>query len=365
MSWRPLPRTVDCAHRLSLIFPRAAFDTVLSNSLATWSVAAMIYVDAIVPADGPVPDDVTWVRPTTVLWLSSAAYERADAPSRAQWRDAALSGNRPKAKVAELLAAWGEPVEQQYADNSRETLRDETWPAWESHGAARIRPGVLTSSSKPRWALTDAFADLFDPDLDDDEVERRIEAFRDTRMDPGWRAKAVVARRREAQVHEVVVKLPDGTLRRLAPGESSMILQGVIEQWAPTRLIDPVVLTISEPGAKYVTADEATMKSLGISLDPAKLLPDAVLVDVGADPVAFWIVEAASSDGEIDDDRKAALLRWAASQNIPAASCHFLSAFASRNAAPAKRRLKDLAAGTFAWYLDEPGHELAWYELET
>ena len=142
-----------------------------------------------------------------------------------------------------------------------------------------------------------------------------------------------------------------------------MILQGVIERWAPARLKDPVVLTISEPGAKFVTADEATMKSLGITLDPAKLLPDAVLVDVGADPVTFWIVEAVASDGEIDDDRKAALLRWARRHNIPEGSCRFLSAFASRNAGPAKRRLKDLAAGTFAWYLDEPGHELAWYEL--
>lgn len=112
-----------------------------------------------------------------------------------------------------------------------------------------------------------------------------------------------------------------------------------------------------------MTVDAATMTSLGITLDPARLLPDAVLVDVGADPVTFWMVEAVSSDGEIDDDRKARLIRWATGQNIPADSCEFLSAFASRNAGPAKRRLKDVAEGTFARYLDEPGHELAWYEL--
>ncbi len=363
MSWRALPERIECARRLEFLFPPAAFDRVLSNALAAQSVAAMIYVDAVVPADGPVPTEATWVRPTTVLWLSSEAYERADAASRIRWRDAALSGHKPKEKVAAVLDSWGLPFRPPYGDNSRETLRDETWPKWQTHGAARIRPGVLTSSSKPRWALTDAFADLFDPALDDHEVQVRIEAFRDIRMAPGWRAKAVVARRREAQAHQVDVRLPDGTLRRLAPGESSEILQGVIEQWAPVRLIDPVVLTISEPGAKFVTADEATMKSLGITLDPAKLLPDALLVDVGADPVAFWIVEAVSSDGEIDDDRKAALLRWAMSHNVSEGSCHFLSAFASRNAGPAKRRLKDLAAGTFAWYLDEPDHELAWYDL--
>lgn len=363
MTWRPLLEVDECERRLELLFPKAAFDTVLSNALAAWSVGAMIYVDAVVPADEAMPDDATWVRPTTVLWLSPEAYTRTDGASRAEWRDAALSGNKPKEKVRAVVNGWRFWFNPKYADNSRETLRDETWPAWESHGAARIRPGILTSSSKPRWALTDAFADLFDPALDGDELEKRVDAFRDQRMDPGWRAKALTARKREAQVHQVDVRLTDGTVRRLGPGESSLILQGVIENWARARLNDPVVLTISEPGAKFVTVDEATMKSLGIILDPAKLLPDAVLVDVGADPVAFWIVEAVSSDGEIDHDRKAALLRWAKSQNIPQSSCYFLSAFASRQAGPAKRRLKDLAAGTFAWYLDEPGHELSWYEL--
>ena len=42
----------DCASRLEMIFPRAAFDTVLSNPLAASAVAAMVYVDAIVPDDG-------------------------------------------------------------------------------------------------------------------------------------------------------------------------------------------------------------------------------------------------------------------------------------------------------------------------
>lgn len=363
MTWRPLLPVEECARRLDLLFPRAAFDTVLSNALAAWSVAAMLYVDAVVPADGALPDEATWVRPTTVLWLSDEAYARDDSASRTQWRDAALSGNRPKERVASVLAGWGLPISQRYGDNTRETLRDETWPKWETHGAARLRPGIPTSSGRPRWALTDAFADLFDPGLTGTALEDEVDTFRDTRMDPGWRAKAVTARRRAVHAHEIEVRLRDGSRRRLAPGDSSLILQGVIEQWAPARLADPVVLTISEPGAKFVTVDEAILKSLGIALDPTKLLPDAVLVDIGADPVAFWIVEAVASDGEINDDRKAALLHWATGQNIPEASCNFLSAFASRNAGPAKRRLKDLAVGTYAWYLDEPGHELAWYEL--
>ena len=68
--------------------------------------------------------------------------------------------------------------------------------------------------------------------------------------------------------------------------------------------------------------------------------------------------------GDSDERRhRQQLLAWAQSQRIPATSCRFMSAFASRNDGPAKKRLKDLAVNSFAWYLDDPGRELAWYDI--
>jgi len=151
--------------------------------------------------------------------------------------------------------------------------------------------------------------------------------------------------------------------RELEFGGASLILKGVVEQWAPARLANPVVLTISEPGRKILLADERRLRQLGLRIDAANLLPDCVIVDIGATPPRFWIVEAVASDGEIDETRRAELLRWAADQRIDPDSCSFLSAFISRNHTAARKRLKDLASGTFAWYLDEPERELAWYEL--
>ena len=362
MTWRPLPTVIDCEARLEHIFPRAAFDTVLSNPLAAWSVAALLYVDAVVPASGNLPADATWARPSTVLWLSFDVYARDDPASRAAWRDAALGGNA-KRRVAELEATWDLTFDPRYGDNSREQVRDETWPRWADEGAVRVKPGVRKTSPAPRWALTDAFADLFDPSLTGQAFFDALETFREAHMSPPGRVKALTARQRGERAHAVKVALPSGDVRQLEPGESSVILKGVIEHWAPRRLADAVVLSISEPGDKVYTADAATMQRLGLTIDPTTLLPDAVLVDVGATPTVFWIVEAVASDGPIDEDRKRRLLRWAAEQRIPEQSCRFLTAFGSRNAAPAKRRLKDLAAGTFAWYADEPGRELAWYEI--
>jgi len=360
VSLRPLLPASECERRLGLVFPRAAFDTVLSGPSAAWAVAAMLYVDAVVPADGSFPDDATWARPMTVAWMSDEAYARGDAASRGAWTAAQARG---KSKVEALLASWELPFHPKYADNTREGIRDETWPKWLDEGAVRIRPGVKTTSSEGRWALTDAFADLFDPQLRGDALIDAIDAYRDTHMSPGGRVKALTARQRDEQTHAVSVQLPNRTVRQLEPGEASVILKGVIEEWAPVRLVDPVVLTISEPGDKIYTADSAIIQRLGLAIDATRLLPDALLVDIGASPTTFWVIEVVSSDGPIDDDRKRALLRWAAQQNIPEGSLEFLTAFGSRNASPARRRLKDLAAGTYAWYADEPGHELAWYEL--
>lgn len=360
MSWRALPTVQQCEDRLELVFPKAAFDTALSNPLAAWAVAAMLYVDAVVPAFDDVPDDATWARPATVVWMSDDAYARSDPASRAAWRAAAARG---KKHVEELMTGWGLRFVPKYGDNTREGVRDETWPKWAGEGAVRIKPGVKTTSSAGRWALTDAFADLFDPTLAGDPLLAQIEAFRDAHMTPGGKVKAHIARQRDNQEHAVDVALPGGVIRSLEPGEASVILKGVIEQWAPARLLDPVVLTISEPGDKVYTADAATIRSLGLEIDQTTLLPDALLADIGITPPEFWVVEAVATDGPIDDDRKRALLRWAVEQRIPEGSVQFLTAFGSRNAMPAKRRLKDIATGTFAWYADEPGRELAWYEL--
>jgi hypothetical protein len=349
--------------RLGLIFPRSAYDPVLSNPLAASALAAMLYIDAVVPDIGDLPDGVVWARPSLCLWMSDAVYAREGNVERIAWRIAVL-GSGGRRAMEELQASWGlTDAVSWYRDNSRETLRDETFAAWLRHGAIRSRPGIPSTSSKPRWALSGSFASLFDPSLDDGHLAQEIDAWRESHMAPGDRFRIQVLRSREQAAYALTVTLPDGRKRYLEPGTASEILRGVIEQWAPARLRDPVVLTISEPGDKVYVADAEQLKMLGLTIDVATLLPDAVIVDIGDTPPAFWIVEAVATDGPVTEDRRRELLRWATNQRIPPASCKFLSAFLDRNDGAARRRLKDLAAGTYAWYSTEPGHELAWYEV--
>ncbi|MGW2853398.1 BsuBI/PstI family type II restriction endonuclease [Streptomyces sp. NPDC001215] len=359
---RKLISPEEAERRLRVIFPRAAFDSVFSSPLAAMAVSALIYVDAVCGSDDET-DAIQWARPATVLWMSKGALAHSAEAERVAWRTASTKGNK---QVAALhTETWGETFRPSYRDNSRETLRDETFKEWQSHNAIRQRVDIPTTSSQPRWALLDHFADLFDPDLSGEGFETAARTWRDRHLDPGARLKTAFALKAETDKHAVTVVLPNsgGATRKLEPCMASHVIKGVVETWSAARMQKPVVLAISEPGDKVHLGEEIGLQGLGITIDVNNVLPDVIMADIGTDPVRFWIIEVAASDGVVTAARRTALLKWAAKQNIREDRCSFLTAFEWRNSDSARRRLKDLASGTWAWFAAEPYHELAWYEV--
>lgn len=357
VSLRPIITRELAEARLRKIFPREAFDAELSSPISAAGIVAMIYVGSV--DDG---DEVVWARPSTVLWMQEEVLTAgASDEQRIAWGKAAM---RSAKAVRDLVSTWGVTFKPWYAENSREPLRDDSWKALYSNNAMVSKPGVKTTSSGPRWALAGHFADLFNPQLESDDLETAILDWTDTHMTMSAKARAMAVRENAQAVDAVKVTLPDGSVRLLEPGQASLILKGVIEEWAPRKLHTPLVLAISEPGEKQAYVDEQRLRKLGLTISVTHLLPDALLFDGGPQGL-FWVIEAVHSDGPIDEGRKAQLIDWAAAQQIPAAQLAFLTAFESRNAGPAKRRLKDLAAGTSAWFRDEPGYELRWDAIAT
>ena len=174
----------QCAERLNVIFPRAAFDSVMSGPLAGAAVATLLYVDAI--AIGPVD---FWARPSMVMWMSPETLSHDSSEKRREWRTAAERGRKA---LEAVLESWRVPPAAGYADNSRETLRDETFRLWREAGAIRERPGVPKNSSKGRWALEPHFAALFDADLEQSAFEEAAHHWQDQHFElnsslPGFR----------------------------------------------------------------------------------------------------------------------------------------------------------------------------------
>lgn len=285
-SLRPVVGRDLCEERLKIIFPPAAFDTVLSNKLAAAAVAAMVYVGAVVNDEGdPQPENI-WARPQTVIEMSDQALARTTVDERLAWATAAARG---KARIVELLRQWGVSHDAWYGANTRETLRDETYFAWKKSGAVRERPGLEKNFPGPRWAITASFADLFNPGLTGEELTTKIDEWRDTHLSTSDRVRIRYADLLSKAPHRTLVEIPLAGARYLDPGKASLIIKGVIEEWAPRRLSKPFVVAISEPGAKVFVLDEALMAEVGISINVSSVLPDVLMFDAGARPPTFGL----------------------------------------------------------------------------
>lgn len=284
-----------------------------------------------------------------VLWMCDGAAQRRRLTERRAWYDEALRGKRA---LAELLSRWGIRHEPWYGDNTREPLRDETFRSWAECGAILRDDAVPTTSPVPQWSLASDFAGLFDPRLRGDALEQAISAWRQTHLSAAGLARIAVAEQLSGPGAQVIVQMPGGATRSLAPGGSSLIIKGVIEQLAPRLLAQPSVLFVSESRERVDVVDGRLLERLGIDIDAARLLPDALLFDAG--PGVFWFVEAVYTAGPIDEARKEALVEWAEAQKLHPNACRFLSAFVSRTSQPFRQQVAALAWGTHVWFLDEP-----------
>ncbi|MFK0039722.1 BsuBI/PstI family type II restriction endonuclease [Paenarthrobacter sp. NPDC090517] len=264
------------------------------------------------------------------------------------------------------MASWDIGVTQWYADTSREPLRDDIFGPWAELGAIYDGAYLMdTTSPGPRWLLRRSFARLFDPDLQGAELQSAVDDWIQTHMSSSGRLRASLANARARATLSLPVRMPDGTIRDLAPGRSSEIIQGVVEGWAQIRLKEPAVLAISEPGNKFHTGDAALFAAAGISLDVSKLLPDVLIVDMDTDPLDIWVIEVVATDGPINERRKRKLVEWAEKEGLPPENLRYLTAFLSRNHSTAKKLIPSLAVGTHAWFLDEPEAELSWAHIES
>lgn len=351
---RPVISVSEAERRLAIIFPRTTFDATLSNRLAASAVASLIYIDAVADTD-----TTFWARPSMVLWMNADVLTHDSPSDRLRWRVQAARGH---ARIHDLHTTWGIKIAGDYADNSREPLRDETLSGWQSVGAITARPDTPTTSSKGRWALDPAFAELFTPDLRGQALEDAITAWRDTHLTPAARLRTQRDNQRAAATSAVNVTLPDGATRKLEPGGASLIIKYVVEEWAPHRLTDPAVVMISEPGDKIYLADERLLQALQLTVNKSRLLPDLIIADLHDD--TFWFIEVVHTDGPVDETRKQRLLTWAAQHSIPEDRCRFLTAFHSRADGAAKRRLKDIALDTYVYFANEPTSEMSWHSID-
>jgi hypothetical protein len=324
--------------RLLQVFPQgAALRGNITNPTAASTVFTALYIDAIEGSG-------EWLGPKHVYRMTEEQAAQTDPASRATY--VAVIRN-PRGVV---------PGARWYADNTREGIRDDTLrEGLVAIGAVIERAGVPTTSSKPRYALTAAFADLFNPTLEGEALTQAIATWQAEALNKGALARlAIVRRGAGVSTDQVLVTFPNRETRRMKPGPSSEITKAVVEVFAPAFLTDPAVVFLSESGNKVVARDDELARSIGLAIQADKNLPDTILVDLGPAHPLLVFVEVVATDGPISQRRKEALEELVAEAGFPAEHVAFVTAYLDRSAGPFKKTVDSLAWGSYAWFAAEP-----------
>ncbi|MCU7816790.1 MAG: restriction endonuclease [Candidatus Thiodiazotropha sp. (ex Rostrolucina anterorostrata)] len=344
MTFSEVPSLALIAERLPQIFPEGTEQrNYLIREMAAKTIYVMFYAGAIEGSD-------RWVRPSQVTDMTDEQSLLTNVDSRKAWVKMMLSNKKKK------------PENPWYAANSREPVRDETIrTGLIPLQAVVVRQGIPTTSSKPTYALQKDFSELFSINLFGDDLDAAIERWQKRHL-----SKAAITRLKlmkdygSEDSESVQIQFPDGAIRKLEPGPSSLISKAVIEEFTPRFLKKPKVLWLSESGNKVVAQDEALAKALGLQIDPSRALPDIILVDLGDDSSGLEMLvvftEVVASDGPINRQRKEILTTLATEAGFDPEHLAFLTAFLDRSSQPFKKSISELAWGSYAWFSTEPDY---------
>ena len=241
-----------------------------------------------------------------------------------------------------------------YADNSREGARDEgVRQGLIPLNAMVKRQGVDTTSSKGRYALHPDFAALFDPSLSGAALDAAVTTWQGNYLTGAARARAALAGTMDDE--GITVHHPQGGSTVLPPGESPLITKAVVEEFSRRFLAKPAVVWISDSAVKKFSDDKLN-QVLKIKLDVTSLLPDVVLVDLVKPGLKLVFIEIVSSDGPVTEQRKAGILELLAASPMgyTPEDAVFVTAYRDRGAKPVPKAIRELAWGSFAWFMSEP-----------
>lgn len=338
MTLPPVLARREIHNRLQAIFPKGTpHRNYCTRELAASTVFVAIYVGAVEGSD-------VFFGPKHVYRMTEKQAFRIDGTSRSGY---ATKINR---------AGFQPPGKRWYSDNTREPIRDETLrEGLIQVGAVVEKPGVPTTSGKPRYAVTAAFAALFDPYLSEKKFQAVADAWRNSNLNPGSLARIALIRKGAAVGgSHVLVTFPNGETRRMSIGPSTPITKAVVEVFAKRFLHNPAVLFLSESGNKVVARDDQLAKRIGLNIEAQKNLPDTILVDLGPVHPLLIFVEAVATDGPVNERRKKALEKIAKDAGFPLQHVAFVTAYLDRGGQPFRKTVDSLAWGSYAWFASEP-----------
>ncbi len=265
----------------------------------------------------------------------------ANIPPDGSWRKA----KRPMLRIWDIMGFMREKYEKDYAANSRETIRRQTIHQFEQ---ARIvdrnpdDPSRPTNSGNNVYQLTTEAAAVlktYGTAKFDDARKGFIKRF----------GALQEAYRKAREGNRVPLKLPDGTIVHLSPGEHNVLQVAVIEQFGPRFAPGADVLYVGDTALKHVVCNAGELARLNVPVTEHDKLPDIILY--WGERNWLYLIEAVTSHGPVSPKRHReieALLHACPVERVYVTAFLVIGEF--------RKYAADIAWETEVWMADNPDH---------
>lgn len=238
-----------------------------------------------------------------------------------------------------------EHYEKAYAPNTRETFRRQTVHQFVAAGVALYNP------DDPRRSVNSPKAVY--------QVSPHALALIRTYGSPKWKvslraylktSQTLADQYAAARKHDQIpVTIAQGKQIKLTPGDHSVLIKGIIEEFAPRFAPGSVLVYAGDTGAKWGYFDTELLRKLGVTVDSHGKMPDVVLHFTERN----WLllVESVTSHGPVDGKRHGELSKLFSGSK---AGLVYVTAFPNRQIMG--RYLGEIAWETEVWVADAPSH---------
>jgi hypothetical protein len=234
---------------------------------------------------------------------------------------------------------------REYAPNTRETFRRQTMHQFVEAGVALYNPDNPdrpVNSPKAVYQVSPEFL----------EVAKSYGSLSwDKRLGEFKRVKLTLAARyaKVRDLNMVPLRLKDGSSLTLSPGEHSLLIKEIIEQFGPRFAPGGKLVYVGDTGNKYGYYDRGILAELDVYLDDHGKMPDVILYD--DEQSWLFLIESVTSHGPVDSKRQMELAKLFGDAQV---ALVYVSAFPDRSTFT--RFAPDIAWETEAWIADSPSH---------
>lgn len=235
--------------------------------------------------------------------------------------------------------------DKKYAPNTRETVRRQTMHQFMQSGLVLYNPdNAQRPVNSPRAVY---------------QISPEALTLMRTYNAPAWEqqlaaylsGRETLAARyaQERELRRVPVIIAAGKTIQISPGEHSLLIKAIIEEFAPRFVQGGQLIYAGDTGEKMGYFDKDLLRGLGVVIDSHGKMPDVVIYY----PKEHWLllVESVTSHGPVDGKRHGELMQLFAGADP---GLVYVTAFPSR--AVMARYVGEIAWETEVWVADAPTH---------